>query len=66
MNFDNINNLNGISELLCVNLEGKCFEGLDFLLENLGLYYIYIVEWFKLGFGYKLVYGVVLESGGVI
>lgn len=46
LNFDNINNLNGISELLCVNLEEKCFEGLDFLLENLGLYYIYIVEWF--------------------
>lgn len=49
-----------------MNLEEKCFEGLDFLLENLGLYYIYIVEWLKLGFGYKLVYGVVLESGGVI
>lgn len=44
LNFDNINNLNGISESPCANLEEKCLEGLDPPLENSGLYHIHIVE----------------------
>lgn len=40
--------------------------GPPFPLENSGSYHFHMVEWPKLGFGNKLVYGVVLESVGVI